>query len=136
MMPPIMAGIVAIYGLVISVLIANRLQEKSALHTNFLFLGAGLSVGICGMVAGFSIGIVGDVGVRGATQQPKLYVGMILIMVFAEVLGMLSSWESLSFFADYCRSIWHGYWDNDVESVGNKCNKVLLISKPHRVYLK
>jgi len=86
-MPPIMAGIVAIYGLVISVLISSKLQEKSALHTNFLMLGAGLSVGISGIAAGFSIGIIGDAGVRGTAQQPKLYVGMVLILIFAEVLG-------------------------------------------------
>jgi len=86
-MPPIMAGIVAIYGLVISVLIASKLQEKSALHTNFMMLGAGLCVGVCGVAAGFSIGIIGDAGVRGTAQQPKLYVGMVLILIFAEVLG-------------------------------------------------
>ena len=86
-MPPIMAGIVAIYGLVISVLISSKLQEKSALHTNFLMLGAGLSVGISGIAAGFSIGIIGDAGVRGTAQQPKLYVGMVLFLIFAEVLG-------------------------------------------------
>jgi len=71
-MPPIMAGIVAIYGLIVSVMILNLLNEKSSLHTNFMYLGAGLSVGICGLAAGLSIGIIGDAGVRGTAQQPKL----------------------------------------------------------------
>ena len=39
--------------------------------------------------ASFAIGIVGDAGVRGTAQQPRLFVGMILILIFAEVLGML-----------------------------------------------
>jgi V-type H+-transporting ATPase proteolipid subunit len=86
-MPPIMAGIVAIYGLVVSVMIINNLEEKNALHTNFLQLGAGLSVGISGLAAGMSIGIIGDAGVRGAAQQPKMYMGMVMILIFAEVLG-------------------------------------------------
>ena len=86
-MPPIMAGIVAIYGLIVSVMIINNLEEKSALHMNFLQLGAGLTVGICGLSAGFSIGIVGDAGVRAASQQPKMYMGMVMILIFAEVLG-------------------------------------------------
>jgi V-type H+-transporting ATPase proteolipid subunit len=86
-MPPIMAGIVAIYGLVISVLIVAALEEKTALHTNFMMLGAGLSVGISGLASGFSIGIVGDAGVRGTAQQPKMFVSMVLILIFAEVLG-------------------------------------------------
>lgn len=38
-------------------------------------------------LARFAIGIVGDAGVRGTAQQPRLFVGMILILIFAEVLG-------------------------------------------------
>merc|ERR1712228_178017 len=54
----------------------------------FLHLGAGLAVGLSGLAAGFAIGVVGDAGVRGTAQQPKLFVGMILILIFAEVLGL------------------------------------------------
>ncbi len=50
-------------------------------------LGGGLSVGFSGLSAGFAIGIVGDAGVRGTAQQPRLFVGMLLILIFAEVLG-------------------------------------------------
>lgn len=61
---------------------------KYTLFKGFLDLGAGLSVGISGLAAGYAIGIVGDSGVRGTGQQPKLFVGMILILIFAEVLGL------------------------------------------------
>ncbi|KAF8262086.1 hypothetical protein EI94DRAFT_735144 [Lactarius quietus] len=44
--------------------------------TGFVQLGAGLSVGLAGLAAGFAIGIVGDAGVRGTAQQPRLFVGM------------------------------------------------------------
>ncbi len=37
----------------------------------FLQLGAGLSVGLSGLAAGFAVGIVGDAGVRGTAQQPR-----------------------------------------------------------------
>nr|CAD7460805.1 unnamed protein product [Timema tahoe] len=57
-------------------------------YMGFLHLGAGLAVGFCGLAAGFAIGIVGDAGVRGTAQQPRLFVGMILILIFAEVLGL------------------------------------------------
>ena len=57
-------------------------------HRGFAHLGAGLSVGLSGLAAGFAIGIVGDAGVRGTAQQPRLFVGMILILIFAEVLGL------------------------------------------------
>uniref|UniRef100_A0A667X5Y8 V-type proton ATPase proteolipid subunit n=1 Tax=Myripristis murdjan TaxID=586833 RepID=A0A667X5Y8_9TELE len=63
--PVVMAGIIAIYGLVVAVLIANSISETVPLYKSFLHLGAGLSVGLSGLAAGFAIGIVGDAGVRG-----------------------------------------------------------------------
>ncbi len=86
--PVVMAGIIGIYGLVVSVLISNDLSQQSSLFANFIQFGAGLSVGLAGMAAGFAIGIVGDAGVRGTALQPRLFVGMILILIFAEVLGL------------------------------------------------
>jgi len=50
-----------------------------SLAASFIYLGAGLSVGLAGLAAGFAIGIVGDAGVRGTAQQPRLYVGMVRI---------------------------------------------------------
>ncbi|TCD65779.1 H(+)-transporting V0 sector ATPase subunit c [Steccherinum ochraceum] len=86
--PVVMAGIIAIYGLVVSVLISGELALNMTLFQGFIQLGAGLAVGLSGLAAGFAIGIVGDAGVRGTAQQPRLFVGMILILIFAEVLGL------------------------------------------------
>jgi len=90
--PVVMAGIIAIYGLVVAVLIAGDLKdgvtEVYSLYKGFVHLGAGLAVGLSGLAAGYAIGIVGDAGVRGTAQQPRLFVGMILILIFAEVLGL------------------------------------------------
>jgi len=86
--PVVMAGIIAIYGLVVSVLISGTLQTRMSLAQGVTHLGAGLSVGLAGLAAGFAVGIVGDAGVRGTAQQPRLFVGMILILIFAEVLGL------------------------------------------------
>lgn len=86
--PVVMAGIIAIYGLVVAVVIAGGIGKDYTLYKSFMHLGAGLSVGLSGLAAGFAIGIVGDAGVRGTAQQPRLFVGMILILIFAEVLGL------------------------------------------------
>jgi len=86
--PVIMAGIIGIYGLVVSVLIADNLSMQIALFTGYIQLGSGLSVGLAGLAAGFAIGVVGDAGVRGTAQQPRLFIRMILILIFAEVLGL------------------------------------------------
>lgn len=88
--PVVMAGIIAIYGLVVAVVITQNMSGDASytLYKSFLHMGAGLSVGLSGLAAGFAIGIVGDAGVRGTAQQPRLFVGMILILIFAEVLGL------------------------------------------------
>jgi V-type H+-transporting ATPase proteolipid subunit len=31
---------------------------------------------------------VGDFGVRSSAEQPKLYVGMVLVLIFSEALGL------------------------------------------------
>jgi len=54
----------------------------------FAQLASGLSCGLAGLAAGMAIGIVGDAGVRATAQQPKLFVGMILILIFAEALAL------------------------------------------------
>jgi V-type H+-transporting ATPase 16kDa proteolipid subunit len=47
-----------------------------------------LAVGFSGLAAGLCIGVIGDAGVRGTAQQPRLFVGMILMLIFSEVLGL------------------------------------------------
>lgn len=51
-------------------------------------MAAGLCVGLAGLSAGVAIGVVGDAGVRATAQQPRLFVGMVIILIFAEVLGL------------------------------------------------
>ena len=67
-----------------------------SLYTGFAHLAAGLCCGLSGMAAGMAIGIVGDAGVRAVGQQEKLFVGMILILIFAEALGLYGLITSLS----------------------------------------
>ncbi|KAB8247986.1 hypothetical protein BDV35DRAFT_391557 [Aspergillus flavus] len=92
LVPVVMSGIIAVYGLVIAVLIAQDMQPpplpRQSLYTGFMHLASGLSVGLAGMAAGYTIGIVGDAGVRAYLQQSRVYVGMILILIFGEVLGL------------------------------------------------
>ncbi|QKX63546.1 uncharacterized protein TRUGW13939_10717 [Talaromyces rugulosus] len=92
LIPVVMSGIIAVYGLVIAVLISGALNppptQNTSLYTSFMHLGSGLSVGLAGLAAGYTIGIVGDAGVRAYMQQSRVYVGMILILIFGEVLGL------------------------------------------------
>ncbi|KAJ5966362.1 hypothetical protein N7481_013076 [Penicillium waksmanii] len=90
LIPVVMSGIIAVYGLVVAVLISQALSPSNnlSLYTSFMHLAAGLSVGLTGIAAGYTIGIVGDAGVRAYMQQSRVYVGMILILIFGEVLGL------------------------------------------------
>jgi len=56
-------------------------QTKMSLAQGVTHLGAGLSVGLAGLAAGFAVGIVGDAGVRGTAQQPRLFVGMVRLLI-------------------------------------------------------
>ncbi|RMZ66403.1 V-type proton ATPase 16 kDa proteolipid subunit 2 [Pyrenophora seminiperda CCB06] len=88
LIPIVMSGILAVYALVISVLIASDIKPPPnntySLYAGFMHMAAGLSVGLSGLAAGYAIGI----GVRSFMSQSRIFVGMVLILIFAEVLGL------------------------------------------------
>merc|ERR1719473_700124 len=87
--PVIMAGVLGIYGLITAIIIQGKMEPKGySPYLSYAHLAAGMTVGLSGMGAGTAIGIVGDVGVRCNAQQPRLFVGMLLILIFAEALGL------------------------------------------------
>mmetsp|Transcript_98794 Transcript_98794/g.120969 ORF Transcript_98794/g.120969 Transcript_98794/m.120969 type:complete len:169 (-) Transcript_98794:46-552(-) len=90
MIPVVMAGVLGIYGLIISVILSGAVSEGDDYNEfrAYAHMASGLSVGLSALGAGFAIGIVGDAGVRANGQQPRLYVGMILILIFAEALAL------------------------------------------------
>ena len=92
-LPVVMAGVIGIYGLIVAVLIVNGIPEpgdgeRYSFQDAFKHLAAGLSVGFSGIGAGYAIGLVGDVGARATGLQPKLFVPLVLIMIFAEALAL------------------------------------------------
>ncbi|CAN0296179.1 unnamed protein product [Ectocarpus sp. 6 AP-2014] len=92
--PVVMAGVLGIYGLIVSVILLGAISAPQSgvtvysAFTSFAHLAAGMACGLSGLAAGMAIGIVGDAGVRAVGQQEKLFVGMILILIFAEALGL------------------------------------------------
>ncbi|KAK3676947.1 v-type proton ATPase 16 kDa proteolipid subunit 2 [Recurvomyces mirabilis] len=92
LIPVVMSGIIAVYSLVVSVLIAGNMKPPPEKHYTLfegcMHLACGLSVGLTGLAAGYAIGVVGDAGVRAYMQQSRIFVGMVLILIFGEVLGL------------------------------------------------
>merc|ERR1711908_69145 len=78
--PIIMAGVLGIYGLIVAVLLASGITNEAYGYASFSGYSA-LSAGLC-------CGMAGDAGVRATARQPKLLVGVILILIFAEALGL------------------------------------------------
>jgi len=76
--PVVMAGVLGIYGLIVSVIIAQGILSPSRMnadqkqtvvtkyssYTGWCHLAAGLSCGLSCLAAGGTIGIIGDVGTR------------------------------------------------------------------------
>ena len=87
--PVVMAGILGIYGLIVAVIVSSALNAES--YTNlggYIHLGAGLAAGMAALAAGMAIGVVGDSCVRAYGKQDKIFVAMILMLIFAEALGL------------------------------------------------
>jgi V-type H+-transporting ATPase proteolipid subunit len=89
LIPIIMAGILGIYGVIVAVLL-NQDAGKADQTTGggYKILGAGLSCGLSSLASGLAIGVAGDAGVRAFAQSDGIFVGMILILIFAEAIGL------------------------------------------------
>jgi V-type H+-transporting ATPase proteolipid subunit len=88
-LPVVMAGVLGIYGLIIAVIISTNITPNGyTLFQGYAHLSSGLACGLSGLAAGMAIGIIGDAGVRANAQQPKLFVGMVLMLIFCEALAL------------------------------------------------
>lgn len=53
-----------------------------------MHLAAGISVGMTGLAAGYGIGVIGEHGVRSYVRQSRIFMPLVLMLIFAEVLGL------------------------------------------------
>jgi len=99
LIPIIMAGILGIYGIIVAVLLNSKIGSMKATTTvqadadmnmknGYQYLAAGLACGLSALASGLAIGVSGDAGVRAYAQTDGIFVGMILILIFAECIGL------------------------------------------------
>ena len=87
--PVIMAGILGIYGLIVAVILNQNVDPtKYNLFLGWKHLSSGLCCGLSSLGAGIAIGIAGDAGVRAMGHEDRIFVGMTLILIFSEALGL------------------------------------------------
>ena len=100
-----MAVSVLVYALTIRDTFPVDPAKDYSLYAGFVHLAAGLACGMTGLAAGYAIGLVGDSVsncsnlcmwkrdgcpqcVRAYVNESKVFVAMVLILIFAEVLGL------------------------------------------------
>lgn len=63
-------------------------SRHSEPNSGFIHLAAGLSCGLTGLAAGHAIGVIGDACARAYLQQSRVFVAMVLMLIFGEVIGL------------------------------------------------
>ena len=67
LVPIIMAGILGIYGMIVSVLIANKVDEVTGANAGqdgYKLFWSGLCTGMSALASGLAIGVAGEAGVK------------------------------------------------------------------------
>lgn len=87
--PIIMAGILGIYGLIVAVILIQKINKDNYTYAQgYAHLASGMCCGLASLAAGLAIGVVGETGAKALGLQDKVFVGMMLILIFAEALGL------------------------------------------------
>ena len=122
--PIVMAGVLGIYGLIVSVIITQAISPPMegngntySTYNGYVHLASGLCCGLSCLAAGGTIGVIGECGVKGfglkaergrkwfwseneegdddmmaggsdAESANKLYVGMLIMLIFSEALAL------------------------------------------------
>ena len=87
--PVIMAGILGIYGLIIAIVINGAAPTVlTTAKAGYAGFAAGIIVGFSALASGLAIGLAGDALVRAYAQTEKVFVVMVLVMIFSEAIGL------------------------------------------------
>ena len=45
-------------------------------------------MGLSGLASGYCMGVIGDVGLVAVAQKPRLYINILLMVIFCEAIGL------------------------------------------------
>ena len=86
--PVVMSGIIAIYGLVVSVLFNNSMNTITTIEGIKILCG-GAACGLSGLVCGYAVGVVGMAYTSQWNEKDgNLFMLMIITLIFCEVIGI------------------------------------------------
>nr|XP_019046909.1 V-type ATPase, C subunit [Kwoniella bestiolae CBS 10118]OCF25839.1 V-type ATPase, C subunit [Kwoniella bestiolae CBS 10118] len=91
----IFCEVVAIYGVIIAIIYSSRVSgdveniyTANNYYTGFALFWGGLTVGVCNLLCGISVGITGSTAALADAADPQLFVKILIVEIFGSVLGL------------------------------------------------
>ncbi|ESZ89843.1 vacuolar ATP synthase 20 kDa proteolipid subunit [Sclerotinia borealis F-4128] len=92
----IFCEVVAIYGVIMSIVFSSKLgimesenmYSASNYYTGYALFWSGITVGMCNLICGVSVGINGSGAALADAADPSLFVKILVIEIFSSVLGL------------------------------------------------
>jgi len=89
----VFAEAVAIYSVIISIIMASKLNNVTEhspanLFTGYSIFWSGLTVGLCNLICGVAVGITGSSTALADAHDPSLFIRTLIIEIFASILGL------------------------------------------------
>ncbi|KAF7714662.1 Uncharacterized protein PECH_008309 [Penicillium ucsense] len=96
LMSIIFCEVVAIYGLIVAIIYSaklapvpdSELYTQSNYYTGYALFWGGITVGLCNMICGVSVGMNGSGAALADATDPSLFVRILIIEIFSSVLGL------------------------------------------------
>ncbi|KAH3745391.1 C Jun amino terminal kinase interacting protein [Pelomyxa schiedti] len=92
----------SIYGIIVSIIMTTKAQTQACwpiaandYMAGYQMFSAGLITGFCNMLAGFTLGIVGKGIAVSTAAVATLFVKLLIVLIFGEVLGLYGMIVSL-----------------------------------------